>query len=105
MSDVLDTLQSLSSAEDFLEYLEIDHDPAVVRVNRLHILKRLQVYLAQAELADDAEDTVILETYKECLTKAYQDFVSSDAVTEKVFKVFHDAKGQGFVGLEEIGRL
>jgi nitrogenase-stabilizing/protective protein len=31
------------------------------------------------------------------LARAYQDFTTSDAVTEKVFKVFQDAQGQQHV--------
>lgn len=80
-------LDELSSAEDFLEYFEVDYQPAVVHVNRLHILQRFHDYMAQqGDLPVIEEERYAC--YKAQLGKAYQDFVESDAVTEKVFKVF-----------------
>lgn len=80
-------LQELSSAEDFLEYFGIAYDPSVVQVNRLHILQRFHDYIAEIEdlTVDDRER---YEIYRGLLTSAYSDFVTSDARTEKVFKVF-----------------
>jgi nitrogenase-stabilizing/protective protein len=80
-------LDELSSAEDFLDYFGVEYQPAVVHVNRLHILQRFHDYLAQVSdmPADDSER---FRLYAELLKGAYQDFVNSDAVTEKVFKVF-----------------
>jgi nitrogenase-stabilizing/protective protein len=60
----------------------------VVHVNRLHILQRYHNYLAKAGALPEAEDAR-REVYATLLTRAYQDFVTSDALTEKVFKVFH----------------
>ncbi|GAB0148553.1 nitrogenase-stabilizing/protective protein NifW [Marichromatium gracile] len=81
-------LHDLVSAEDFLEHFEIDYDPAVVRVNRLHILQRFHDYLADAEpLPEQAEARH--RRRAELLTRAYHDFVASDARTERVFRVFH----------------
>ena len=80
-------LDELSSAEDFLEYFAIDFDPAIVYVNRLHILQRFHDYVENA--ADMPEDDDARYTrYAELLAKAYGDFVVSNAQTEKVFKVF-----------------
>ncbi|MEW5756117.1 MAG: nitrogenase-stabilizing/protective protein NifW [Pseudomonadota bacterium] len=88
IKDFLDDMRDLSSAEDFLEYFEIEFDEKVVHVNRLHILQRFHDYLAKA--ADRPGDEMLLrEHYKSLLLQAYRDFVSSDALTEKVFKVFH----------------
>lgn len=81
-------MDELSSAEDFLEYFEIDFDPSVVHVNRLHILQRFHDYMA--EIQDPPEDEQeLFGIYADLLKGAYEDFVKSDAVTEKVFKVFH----------------
>ena len=84
-----DDLESLESAEDFLNYFELEYDPSVVQVNRLHILQRYHNYLAQSEEALPEDEEAKREVYKRLLTRAYQDFVESDALTEKVFKVFH----------------
>jgi nitrogenase-stabilizing/protective protein len=81
-------LEELSSAEDFLEYFGIEYDPAVVHVNRLHILQRFHDYLASVEeMPADAPTRWAL--HADLLAGAYQDFVISDAATEKVFRVFH----------------
>lgn len=82
-----EALADLTSAEDFLNYFGIAYDPAVVQVNRLHILQRFHDYLGKAVLPDlEAASRVV---YATLLQQAYQDFVKSDALTEKVFKVFH----------------
>ena len=71
-----------------LEELSSAEDPAVVHVNRLHILQRFHDYIAEIEdlSVDDVER---YEIYSGLLASAYTDFVTSDARTEKVFKVFH----------------
>lgn len=92
-------LSEMTSAEDFLNYFEIAFDLKVVEVNRLHILQRFHNYLQQTNALDRAD-------YARCLYQAYQDFVNSDALTEKVFKVFHRQAqpGEVRVPLAEIGR-
>ena len=81
-------LDELSSAEDFLQYFKVDYDPKVVQVNRLHILQRFHDYLADVEdVPADTDGRWAL--HADLLAGAYQDFVTSDALTEKVFRVFH----------------
>jgi nitrogenase-stabilizing/protective protein len=82
-----EAMEELVSAEDFLDYFGIAHEPAVVQVNRLHILQRFHNYLAKATLSEDEAARRVV--YTTLLQQAYQDFVKSDALTEKVFKVFH----------------
>jgi nitrogenase-stabilizing/protective protein len=96
-------LQDLSSAEDFLEYFEVSYDKNTVHVNRLHILQRFHDYLAQARELLPESDEALRAVYKQLLARAYQDFVASDALTEKVFKVFHDAQAEAFVPVDSIG--
>jgi nitrogenase-stabilizing/protective protein len=81
-------MEELVSAEDFLEFFQIDYDAARVKVYRLHILQRFHDLLSQhsaSQLRDEAEKHA---TYARLLQQAYQDFVNSDAQTEKVFKIF-----------------
>lgn len=80
-------LDELSSAEDFLNYFEIEYEPSVVHVNRLHILQRFHDYLASVREMPQ-EDDARKGIYAQMLLRAYADFVQSDAQTEKVFKVF-----------------
>lgn len=92
-------LAEMTSAEDFLDYFEIDFDLKVVEVNRLHILQRFHDYLQQTNALDRAD-------YAQCLHRAYQDFVNSDALTQKVFKVFRRqaAAREVRIPLADIGR-
>ena len=92
-------LAEMSSAEDFLLYFGIDFDPNVVEVSRLHILQRFHDYLQKGEARDRAG-------YTQCLQQAYQDFVDSDPLTEKVFQVFHRqaAARETRIPLSDIGR-
>lgn len=86
-----DAFEELSSAEDFLNYFQIPFEASVVHVNRLHIMQRFHDYLDKSEDMLEGyqeNDDAMYAAYKTLLTQAYQDFVESDAVTEKVFKVF-----------------
>ena len=80
-------MDELSSAEDFLDYFGIEYDQSVVHVNRLHILQRFHDYIDGIE-AMPQDDDERREIYAGLLSSAYNDFVQSDAITEKVFKVF-----------------
>lgn len=102
MTDLEQDMEELSSAEEFLDYFEIAYDPSVVHVNRLHILQRFHNYMA--EIQEHPKDEKVLFTlYGDLLKGAYEDFVKSDAITEKVFKVFHMQEPQEtFVPLNSI---
>ncbi len=82
-----EAMAELASAEDFLDYFDIEYEASVVQVNRLHILQRFHDYLAKATPPEEADLRVAV--YKTLLKQAYQDFMRSDALTEKVFRVFH----------------
>jgi nitrogenase-stabilizing/protective protein len=98
-----DDLEELSSAEDFLQYFDIEYDQRVVHVNRLHILQRFHDYLSQVESELPENEEARREVYRRLLTEAYQDFVKSDALTEKVFKVFHmHEPQQTFVSIDNL---
>ncbi|MFZ5579915.1 MAG: nitrogenase-stabilizing/protective protein NifW [Pseudomonadota bacterium] len=84
-----DLLDELSSAEEFLDFFDIDYDERVVHVNRLHILQRFHNYLQQGTDSIPEGGEARFMAYRVLLIRAYQDFVDSDALSEKVFKVFH----------------
>jgi len=95
-------LDELSSAEEFLDYFSIDYEQSVVHINRLHILQRFHNYITRVEALPEDEDK-LHALYKDLLQKAYEDFVHSDALTEKVFKVFHmHEPQQAFVPLGDL---
>lgn len=85
-----DDAEELVSAEDFLTYYGVSFDPAVVQVNRLHILQRFHESLVAAEAAGELSGEAPARYHHEAalLRSAYEDFVHSDAQTEKVFRVF-----------------
>ena len=99
----IDEIEELESAEDFLNYFELSYDTGVVHVNRLHILQRFHDYLDKAEAHLPDNEEAQRAVYKQLLARAYQDFVDSDAQTEKVFKVFQTAELQTvFISLNDI---
>jgi nitrogenase-stabilizing/protective protein len=104
MAKTLETLGTLSAAEEFFEHLGVPYNPAVIHVNRLHILKRFNQYLRTgkpdvAGLEADAQR----QACRELLIRAYGDFVRSTPAREKVFKVFQDAEGAQ-IGLDSLRR-
>ncbi len=105
MGTFRDSLTSFSSAEDFLNFLQIPYDEHVVQVNRLHILKRFHDYLRREDNVDSLDDGDLKSLYVRLLTQSYQDFVHSDAVSEKVFKIFHQAQGVSHVTIDKIARV
>ena len=111
-ANFIEQMEELESAEDFLEFFAVPYDPAVVNVNRLHILQRFHDYLTkQAPNLPPSEDAQRV-IYRLWLERAYKDFETSDASTERVFAVFQRAQraetpGGGtssFVPLEKVFR-
>lgn len=96
-------LRELDSAEEFLNYFGVAFDERVVQVNRLHILQRFHDYLDTARPTLPEAADALRAAYKELLTRAYHDFVESDAITEQVFKVFRNVRGETFVPAEGLG--
>lgn len=88
--DVLARLKAASSAEDFFAILGLPYDEKVVRVARLHILKRMGQYLASEDFAGLPPVTIAARC-KANLERAYGDFVTSSPLDERVFKVLREA--------------
>ena len=86
-----ETSRSRAALRNFWNFFEIAYDQKVVHVNRLHILQRFHDYLGTATRQSPEALEPRREIYKRLLQRAYQDFVESDALTEKVFAVFHEA--------------
>jgi Nitrogen fixation protein NifW len=86
---VLSDLEKLHAAEDFFSYLKVDFDPAVLRVSRLHILKRMGSYLAEKDFGG-ADEEAIFASARETLLQAYQDFTDSKPIDQRVFKVLQE---------------
>lgn len=78
----------LSDAEEYFEFFGLSYDPQVVNVNRLHILRKFS-QLVEAEDKNQTE-AQLLAAYKEALQTAYNVFLTSSGVEQKLFKVFKD---------------
>ncbi len=94
MNPLLQRIQQFSAAEEFLDFFGVEYQPAIVHVNRLHILKRFNQYLGRAPIPDDMNEAMAWETCQKLLSQAYGDFVRSTAAQERVFKVFQDQDGK-----------
>ncbi|MCI4677100.1 nitrogenase stabilizing/protective protein NifW [Rhodoblastus acidophilus] len=91
---VLQDLGRLSSAEDFFNYLDVPFEPTVVHVSRLHILRRMGQYLKGSEVDgafDGLGDDEIKAQCRAHLEQAYQDFIASTPIQERLFKVHKEA--------------
>ncbi len=102
LEDFEDDLSELESAEDFLNYFGVPFEQSVVNVNRLHILQRFHNYLSGATMPETAIERKAI--YLNALNQAYQDFVNSDARTEKVLRIYQKQSGTSFVPFDKIGR-
>lgn len=103
LEDLEDDMEELSSAEDFLNYFDVEYEQSVVHVNRLHILQRYHDYLSQAGDSMPESEEAIRAVYKKLLERAYEDFVHSDAKTEKVLKIYKNTGPQEtFVSLDSL---
>lgn len=90
----------LKNAEDYFEFFGLSYDPTVVNVNRLHILRKFSQYVQTIESEQSEAET--LAAYSRALRNAYDLFVTSNSVEQKLFKVFQD-KPKNVVMLSDIG--
>jgi nitrogenase-stabilizing/protective protein len=105
----LSSVRAAASAEEIFALLGVGYDPKVLNVARLHILKRMSAYLAEADL-DGLPVKDVEIRLKEALARAYQDLASSSPLEQRVFKVLQDAvapapasaEADAFVPLESL---
>jgi nitrogenase-stabilizing/protective protein len=94
---VLDELGRLSAAEDFFTFLDVPFDSSVVQIARLHILRRMGQYLKGSQIDgvfEGLSDADVRALCREHLEQAYQDFVKSSPIQERLFKVHKEAVEQ-----------
>lgn len=102
MSGTLAEFNQLVDAEEYFAFFQLPYDPAVVSVNRLHILRVFSNRLKELEpTLDGASEQEKLGQYRTALQKAYEVFLSSTAQDQKLFKVFND-KPKNVVLLSEV---
>jgi nitrogenase-stabilizing/protective protein len=91
MNPTLANFNTLSQAEEYLEFFGIPFDPQVVNVNRLHILKKFSQFIRENDIdaASLADETTFTQT-RDALASAYHLFTTSTSVEQKLFKVFQE---------------
>lgn len=101
--DLRARLDALSSAEDLFDFFGVAYDERVLHGSRLHIMKRLNQYLAEHDL-DELSDAALFDLARAGLERAYADFVGSTPREQRVFETL-ERRGRaaaGFVGLDAL---
>lgn len=103
MDEMRARLEALSSAEDLFAFFDVAYEQRVLDVARLHILKRLNQYLADPALEPLAGDE-LFQAIRSRLERAYEDFVRSSPREQGVFEVLERRarEARGFVALDEL---
>ncbi len=103
MVGTLSEFQKLTDAEQYFEFFGLDYDPQVVNINRLHILKKFSQSLEEIDNKFvEAAEAEKLSFYREALETSYATLQTSNAIEQKLFKVFHQ-KPHNVVMLSDIG--
>lgn len=90
----------LKDAEEYFRFFGLSYDPQVVNVNRLHILRKFSQLVESID--KNQEEGPLLDTYRQALQMAYNLFLTSNSVEQKLFKVFQD-KPKNVVLISDIG--
>lgn len=89
MTGTLSQFNQLSNADEYFEFFQLPYDPQVVNVNRLHILKKFSGYIQQIDASSPTlSEEEKLSQYSQALQQAYEVFLSSTGVEQKLFQVF-----------------
>ncbi len=78
--------EALKDAEEYFEFFGLAYDPQVVNVNRLHILRKFSELKREVDTTQG--EARVLAAYQQALQRAYDLFVTSSGVEQKLFKVF-----------------
>ena len=89
MTGTLAEFNQLTDAEQYFEFFGLPYDPKAVNINRLHILKQFSNAIRQTNVAGLSEAEQ-LEVYRKAFIQAYDLFLSSSGVEQKLFKVFNE---------------
>lgn len=87
----LAALGRLSQAEDFFDFFELEYEPRVVQVYRLHVLRRFALEMDLIDRASPmAGEQERLSLYRDALMRSHDLFTRSTAQEQKLFRVFQD---------------
>ncbi|MBD2339683.1 nitrogenase-stabilizing/protective protein NifW [Calothrix sp. FACHB-156] len=98
----VEQFKQLVNAEEYFEFFQLPYEPKVVQVNRLHILKRFSQSIQEIDAHNsELSQAEKLDLYCTALQQAYEVFLSSTPLEQKLFKVFKH-KPNNIVMLTEI---
>jgi nitrogenase-stabilizing/protective protein len=100
MSGTLAEFNQLTDAEQYFQFFELPYDAKVVNINRLHILKQFSNSIGQIDITGLSEAEELAE-YRKALINAYELFLASSGIEQKLFKVFNE-KPQNIVLLRDL---
>ena len=104
MNKTLADFNRLVDAEEYFEFFDLPYDPQIVSVNRLHILQKFSQLIQSSEReAAELSEAEKLNQYRTALQQAYNLFLTSTPVEQKLFKVFNE-KPKNVVLISEIGK-
>ncbi|MDJ0704963.1 MAG: nitrogenase-stabilizing/protective protein NifW [Leptolyngbyaceae cyanobacterium MO_188.B28] len=103
MNKTLADFNRLVDAEEYFEFFDLPYDPQIVSVNRLHILQKFSQLIQTAGEANELNEEEKLKQYQTALQNAYNVFLTSTPVEQKLFKVFKE-KPKNVVLISEIGK-
>ncbi len=96
--------KTLTDAEDYLQFFDIEYDRDFVNINRLHILKQFSLLINEVDkVFPDVDEAEKLDKYRLALEEAYQVFLTSSPLETKLFKVFQ-TKPKNFVSLDDLAK-
>ncbi|MEM1292425.1 MAG: nitrogenase-stabilizing/protective protein NifW [Cyanobacteria bacterium P01_D01_bin.115] len=84
----LSQFNQLKDAEEYFQFFGLSYDPQVVNVNRLHILRKFSQFVQEVDT--NQSEAELLAAYSQELRNAYDLFLTSNSVEQKLFKVFQD---------------
>ncbi|MFW9263838.1 nitrogenase-stabilizing/protective protein NifW [Nostoc sp. CALU 546] len=98
----INRFNQLVDTEEYFEFFQLPYDPQVVHVNRLHILKLFSQNIHEIDANNpEVNQAEKLDFYCTALKEAYEVFLSSTSLEQKLFKVFKQ-KPNNIVMLTEI---
>jgi nitrogenase-stabilizing/protective protein len=92
----------LVDTEEYFDFFQLSYDAQVVHVNRLHILKQFSHNIREIDANNPGVSKAEkLSLYRLALKQAYEIFLKSTPLQQKLFKVFNE-KPKNIVMLTEI---
>ena len=88
LTRTLTQFNQLKDAEDYFQFFGLTYDPKVVNINRLHILRKFSQLVQDVDKSQSEAQK--LDAYRQALQTAYDLFLTSSSVEQKLFKVFQN---------------